>query len=171
MKIQEGYMPFKGHSTYYRIVGECKNNKKPLILLHGGPGSSHNYFEILDDLAVLDDRAIIMYDQFGCGLSEVYNESELFNQDTWIEELIALRKHLGLDEVHLLGQSWGGMMEIIYAIDYQPKGVKSITLSSTLSSASLYASEQHRMIKELPKRNKTQSIKPNKTMTLHLVNV
>lgn len=151
MKIQEGTMPFKGYETYYRIVGECTGNKKPIILLHGGPGSGHDYFEMLDDLA-LDGRAVISYDQLGCGKSKVFDRPDLFNKETWIEELIALRKHLNLDECHLLGQSWGGMMEIIYAIDYKPKGIHSLTLSSTLSSASLYASEQHRMISYLPQK-------------------
>ena len=48
MKIEEGYMPYLGHKTYYRIVGEQSGNKKPLIVMHGGPGSTHNYFEVLD---------------------------------------------------------------------------------------------------------------------------
>lgn len=52
MKVQEGYMPYLGYETYYRIVGEQHGNKKPLFLLHGGPGSTHNYFELLDDIAV-----------------------------------------------------------------------------------------------------------------------
>ena len=46
-KITEGYMPFHGYQTYYRIVGEQKDNgKAPLICLHGGPGSTHNYYEV-----------------------------------------------------------------------------------------------------------------------------
>ena len=45
MEIREGYMPFKEYKTYYRIVGKKTGNKKPLLLLHGGPGSTHNYFE------------------------------------------------------------------------------------------------------------------------------
>ena len=51
MKIKEGYMPYLEYKTYYRIVGENTGNKKPLVLLHGGPGSTHNYFEVLDRLA------------------------------------------------------------------------------------------------------------------------
>ena len=43
MKITEGYMPYLGYKTYYRIAGECSGNKKPLILLHGGPGSTQKY--------------------------------------------------------------------------------------------------------------------------------
>ena len=46
MKIRDGYMPFMGYKTYYRIAGECRDGKKPLLLMHGGPGSSHNYFEV-----------------------------------------------------------------------------------------------------------------------------
>ena len=53
MKISEGYMPFMGHHTYYRTVGE-RTDKAPLILLHGGPGSTHNYFEVLDRVAEED---------------------------------------------------------------------------------------------------------------------
>ena len=113
MKIQEGYMPYLGYQTYYRIVGECEGNKKPLLLLHGGPGSTHNYFEVFDELAE-DGRAIIMYDQLGCGNSFVENRPELWCSKTWDEELIALRKHLGLEHVHILGQSWGGMLLIEY---------------------------------------------------------
>lgn len=145
MKITEGYMPFKGFKTYYRIVGENTEGKKPLVLLHGGPGSTHNYFEVLDKVAE-SGRQVIMYDQIGCGNSFVEGHPELFNAETWIKELIELRKHLGLDEIHLLGQSWGGMQAIWYAIEYKPKGIKSYILSSTLSSAKLWEKEQKRRI-------------------------
>lgn len=148
MKITEGYMPYLGYQTYYRIVGECKDGKKPLLLLHGGPGSTHNYFEVLDALAETG-RAVISYDQLGCGNSYVDGHPELWCQKTWDEELIQLRQHLGLDEVHLLGQSWGGMLAIEYLCDYAPEGITSVILSSTLSSASLWAHEQHRMIRFL----------------------
>lgn len=145
MKIKEGYMPYLGHKTYYRIVGESTGNKAPLLLLHGGPGSTHNYFEVLDQLAETG-RQLIMYDQIGCGKSFVPDSPELWTKETWANELIELRKYLGLDEVHLLGQSWGGMLEFIYMCDYQPKGVKSMVLASTLPSNALWAQEAHRMI-------------------------
>lgn len=149
MQITEGYMSFLEYKTYYRIVGDIKNDKTPLVLLHGGPGSTHNYFELLDELAE-DGRAIIMYDQLGCGLSMVYNHPELWNAQTWVDELIALRNHLNLSEIHLLGQSWGGMLAIQYLCDYQPLGIKSVILSSTLPSSALWGQEQHRMISYLP---------------------
>lgn len=162
MKIEEGYMPYLGHKTYYRIVGEQSGNKKPLIVMHGGPGSTHNYFEVLDEMAV-DGRQIIMYDQLGCGKSAVPSQPELWTAETWVNELIALREHLGLDEVHLLGQSWGGMLEIIYVCDYAPKGIKSMVFSSTLPSAKLWAQEQHRMIKFMSEEDQAAIAKAEET--------
>lgn len=149
MKITEGYMPYLGYQTYYRIVGECKEGKKPILLLHGGPGSTHNYFEVLDCLAE-EGRAVISYDQIGCGNSYVENRPDLWKQETWMNELTALRDYLDLKELHILGQSWGGMLAIAYACDQSPEGVKSLILSSANPSASLWAAEQHRMIRFLP---------------------
>lgn len=149
MKINEGYINFKDHKTYYRTVGESKCNKKPLLLLHGGPGSTHNYFEVLDDLAEKDDRMLIMYDQIGCGLSYIEGHPEYFTGDVWIEEMMQLRKELNLDEIHILGQSWGGIMALLYELDFNPKGVRSYILSSTLPSAKLWESEQYKRIKKM----------------------
>ena len=149
MKINEGYMPFMGYKTYYRTVGE-RTDKAPLILLHGGPGSTHNYFEVLDRVAEEDGRMLVMYDQIGCGKSYVDGRPDLWTAETWVNELIALRKHLGLDTCHLLGQSWGGMLLLTYICGYEHSGVKSGILSSTLPASWLWGIEQARMIKELP---------------------
>lgn len=149
MKISEGYMPFMGHHTYYRTVGE-RTDKAPLILLHGGPGSTHNYFEVLDRVAEEDGRMLVMYDQIGCGNSYVDGRPELWKAETWVNELIALREHLGLDTCHLLGQSWGGMLLLTYICSYEHSGVKSGILSSTLPASWLWGIEQARMINELP---------------------
>ncbi len=150
MKIQEGYMPYLGYQTYYRVVGENTGNKKPLILLHGGPGSTHNHFEVLDRLAE-DGRQLIMYDQIGCGKSYVENRPDLWNAETWVEELKALRKHLGIEECHILGQSWGGMLLLTYVCNYNPDGIQSIVLSSTLPASWMWGEEQKRLIKLMPK--------------------
>lgn len=159
MKVQEGFMPYMGYKTYYRIVGECKGNKKPLVLLHGGPGSTHNYFEVLDRLAD-EDRTLVFYDQLGCGNSYVEGDHpELWKYETWDQELIQLRKYLGLDEIHLLGQSWGGMLAIEYICNYRPDGIKSVILSSSLPSCKLWAEEQHRNIKFLPQEEQDAILK------------
>lgn len=153
MTIKEGYMPYLDYKTYYRIVGEENKDKVPFVVLHGGPGSTHNYFEVMDEMAKKENRQIVMYDQLGCGLSSMPDEPSLWKSSTWINELVALREHLGLDEIHLLGQSWGGMMAIEYLCDYAPKGVKSVILSSTLPSSKLWGEEQHRLIKYLSKED------------------
>ena len=150
MEIREGYMPFLEYKTYYRVVGKNTGNKKPLVLLHGGPGSTHNYFEVLDRIAEEDGRQLVMYDQIGCGNSYVDNRPDLWNSKVWMEELIELRKHLGLDEIHLLGQSWGGMQTLEYVCNYKPEGLKSIILSSTLPASWLWAEEAQRMIAQMP---------------------
>ena len=136
-----------GYRTYYRIVGE-PSEKPALLLLHGGPGSTHNYFEVLDRMAGTG-RQVISYDQIGCGNSYLDGHPEMWTQKTWIDELIAIREYLKLDQVHILGQSWGAMQAIAYVIDHQPEGVKSLILSSGHASSSLWASEQHRLIKYL----------------------
>ena len=146
MQITEGYLPFKTGKTYYRIAGSRCADKAPLLLLHGGPGSTHNYFEVFDHLAEQDGRMLVMYDQIGCGGSYIEGHPEYFTADVWLEELAAVRKALELDTVHILGQSWGGIMALLYALDENPKGVKSYILSSTLPSAKLWESEQHRRI-------------------------
>lgn len=147
MKIQEGYMPFRSYQTYYRVVGDLTSGLTPLLLLHGGPGSTHNYFEAFDELAAQTGRPVVMYDQLGCGKSSHPADTSLWRAETWVAELQALRDYLHLDRVHLLGQSWGGMLAIIYLCDYQPAGIQSLILASTLSSAKLWAQEQHRMIR------------------------
>lgn len=92
-----------------------------------------------------------MYDQLGCGKSSIPDDHpELYTKETWAKELMALREHLALHKIHLLGQSWGGMLALIYMCDYHPTGIQSLILSSTLSSASLWSKELHRLIKYLP---------------------
>ena len=93
MEIKEGYMPFKGYRTYYRITNP-NGSKTPIIFCHGGPGSTHNFFEIFDEFAYDDDRPVVLYDQLGCGKSYVKEglNDDLWNKETWVSELIALRK-------------------------------------------------------------------------------
>ena len=163
LEVKECMIPFGKYKTYCRIVGK-KTKRPPLALLHGGPGSTHNYFELLDNLAESSGRQLIMYDQIGCGQSSLPdNHPEIYNAKTWVSELINLRKQLQLTNIHLLGQSWGGMLAIIYLCDYQPQGIKSLILSSTLSSADLWQSELHRLIKYLPANEQKAILKAEKT--------
>ncbi len=130
LQIKTGYLPFGDYQTYYRIVG-APSKKPPLVLLHGGPGSTHNYFEVLDEFANQDHRQLIMYDQLGCGQSSIPdNTPDVYCPETWVQQPISLRQQLDLQQIHLLGQSWGGMLAIIYLCDYQPNGIQSTILAS-----------------------------------------
>ena len=149
LKISEGYFRYLEHKTYYRIAGTGNTARPALVLLHGGPGSTHNYFEVLDRLADTD-RQIIMYDQIGCGRSWLENRRDLWTMETWTEELRVLLEHLNIKEYHLLGQSWGGMLALQWLLAEKPEDVRSVILSSTLPSAALWSAELHRMIKDLP---------------------
>lgn len=148
--IIDGYISYLEYKTYYRIVGPLNSRKPPLLLLHGGPGSTHNYFEVLDRLAEEDGRQLISYDQLGCGNSYLDGHPELWTMETWIGELKAVRKALNLNEVYLLGQSWGGMLLLEYMCRHEHDGIKGIVLSSTLPSSQLWGEEQARMIRQLP---------------------
>lgn len=150
-RIIEGYMPFAGYNTYYRIAApEIDTGKPPLLCLHGGPGSTHNYFEVLDNIADEDGRAVVMYDQLGCGNSYLDGHPEMWTKEMWLDEMEALREHLGLTECHIIGQSWGGMMQIAYAVDRNPEGVKSFIISSGHPSSSLWEREGLRRIEMMP---------------------
>ena len=148
--ITEGFIPFKGYRTWYRIVGQGEEaGKLPLLLLHGGPGACHDYLWSLAAMAETG-RRVIFYDQLGCGLSHI-NESrpELWTVDLFCEEIDAVRRALGLVRIHLLGQSWGGMLAMEYLIR-QPEGVASATIASSPASMIQWVAEANRLREQLP---------------------
>src|SRR5215813_5959519 len=108
--IREGFIPFRGYQTWYRIVGDREEaGKLPLLCLHGGPGTPHDYLEPLEALAETG-RRVIFYDQLGCGNSDHPHDPSLWEIELFVEEVDAVRAALGLEAIHLLGQSWGGFL-------------------------------------------------------------
>jgi proline iminopeptidase len=160
--VTEGTVTWNGHHTWYRRVHG--GDRTPLLLLHGGPGSTHNYFELLDELADTG-RDIISYDQLGCGNSYLDGHPELWKPETWMEELKEVIRQLDLKEVHLLGQSWGGMLELLYALNETQTGIRTMILSSTLPSSRLWSREQHRMILQMPQAEQEAILRAEKTNT------
>lgn len=148
-KFTDGELAFSGYKTYYKIFGSpC--NRIPLVVLHGGPGSAHNY--LLDLQRVSESgRQVVFYDQVGSGLSEGPDDTSQYTFNFFIAQLNSLRAHLSLNEIHLLGHSWGGMLAIEYLLTI-PEGVRSLTLASSMVSMPLFAEEVKKLRKQLPKQ-------------------
>jgi len=145
----EGFIPFRGYRTWYRVVGESEEpGKLPLLVLHGGPGASHDYLEPLEAVAGTG-RRVILYDQLGGGNSDHPQNPALWTVDLFVEELGAVRKALALDHVHLLGQSWGGMLGMEYALS-QPSGLASLIVADSPASMRQWISEANRLRGQLP---------------------
>lgn len=149
--VTEGYVPFRGYKTWYRIVGDLDNPRPgtfPVLMLHGGPGVPHDYLESLEAFAETG-RPVIFYDQLGCGNSDRPDDPGMWNVQLFIDELATVRKELALDRIHLLGQSWGGMLAMEYALT-QPEGIVSLTIASSPASMPLWVQEANRLREELP---------------------
>ena len=147
--IQEGYVPFRDYRTWYRIVGEAEApGRLPLLCLHGGPGAPHDYLEPLELMAETG-RRVVFYDQIGCGNSDQPDDPSLWTIRTFVDELEAVRDALGLMRVHVLGQSWGGMLALEYALT-RPGGLASLILADTTASMPQWAAEGNRLRAALP---------------------
>ena len=148
MSAREGFVPFRGLRTWYRVVGDGEEpGKLPVLLLHGGPGATHDYLEPLEALAATGRRAIF-YDQLGCGRSDRGDES-LWTVETYVDEVGAVRRELGLERIHLFGSSWGGMLAMEYALT-RPEGLASLIVASSPASMPQWVSETARLRAELP---------------------
>jgi L-proline amide hydrolase len=145
----EGFIPFHGFRTWYHMVGSGEEpGKLPLLVLHGGPGASYDYLEPLETMAKTG-RRVIFYDQLGGGNSDHPHNPSMWTVELFIEELDAVRKALALDRLHILGQSWGGMLGMEYALT-QPGGLASLTVADSPSSAPQWVSEANRLRAQLP---------------------
>jgi proline-specific peptidase len=146
MSTSEGYVDYLGYRTWYRVVGDLDSPAAPLLALHGGPGSTHHYFGPLERLA--EERAVVVYDQLGCGSSDRPQDVE-WSIVVFRDEVDAVRSHLGLERIHLLGTSWGGMLALEHVLS-GAEGIVSLILSSTLASIEQWASEQLVLKSALP---------------------
>ena len=130
MSSREGTFEHAGGRTWCSVAGELGSGRPALLALHGGPGSTHHYFAPLGRLAEAG-RAVVLYDQVGCGGSEKRPEVE-WSLELFLDEVDALRAELGLERVHLLGTSWGGMLALEHALR-RPGTLASLILSSALA--------------------------------------
>ena len=115
------------------------NPKIKLLLLNGGPGATHEYFECFENFLPAEGIEIIYYDQLGCGNSDNPNDVALWDLARYVEEVEQVRKALNLDasNFYMLGHSWGGILAMEYALKYQ-KNMKGLIISNMMSSCPEY---------------------------------
>ena len=146
---KEGFVSFRDYNVWYRIVGDRDMpGKSPLLCLHGGPGATHDYLEPLEAMAATG-RRVVLYDQLGSGNSDHPHDPSLWTVPLFVEELGVVRQALGLERVHILGQSWGGMLGMEYALT-QPSGMASLIVADSPASVPQWVAEANRLRAELP---------------------
>jgi L-proline amide hydrolase len=145
-----GFADFRGWQTWYRITGEL-HSRPPVVVLHGGPGATHDYTLRMARLAE-QGWPVIHYDQLGCGRSTHLPDkgADFWTVDLFLEELDSLLTTLGVaDDYHVIGQSWGGMLGAEHAIR-RPAGLRSLVIADSPASMDLWVSEANRLRDALP---------------------
>jgi L-proline amide hydrolase len=150
--VTEDALAWEAGSTWYRVLGDLRAPAAPLVLLHGGPGSAHDYMEPLAQLGDIGGRACVFYDQIGCGRSQHFPDapSEFWTVELFCRELEALLAHLAIDDrYHVLGQSWGGMLAMEHAVR-RPAGLRALVIANSPASMRLWVQEANRLRGLLP---------------------
>jgi L-proline amide hydrolase len=148
----EGHIALGDWKTWYRVTGDLRNGKLPLVVAHGGPGCTHDYVDSFKGITALDGRAVIHYDQLGNGNSTHLPEkgADFWTVALFLDELDRLLAHLGIaGRYALLGQSWGGMLGGEHAVR-RPPGLKAIIFANSLASMQTWVAEANRLRTELP---------------------
>lgn len=125
------------HRVWTKRTGN--NPKLKLLLLHGGPGATHDYFQVMDSYLPAAGVEYYFYDQLGSGRSDHPENDALWTTDRFVDEVEQVRKALGLDASNfcLLGHSWGGVLAIEYALAHQDQ-LKCLIISNMMASAPDY---------------------------------
>jgi proline iminopeptidase len=128
------------HGTFKVWTKRVGNNPRvKLLLLHGGPGATHEYFEACDSYLPAAGVEYYYYDQLGSFYSDQPDIPELWDVARFVEEVEQVRLALGLDagNFFLLGHSWGGILAIEYALRYQQR-LKGLVISNMMASIPAY---------------------------------
>jgi proline iminopeptidase len=115
------------------------NPRIKVLLLHGGPGATHEYFEAFDSYFPAAGIEYYYYDQLGSAYSDQPDEPELWETPRFVDEVEQVRRALGLDRenFYLLGHSWGGILAMEYALAHQ-EHLKGLIISNMMASAPAY---------------------------------
>ena len=156
----EGEAPFevptagKLCKTWYKVSGDLKSGIRPLVVLHGGPGCTHEYLEIVAQLTTLYSIPVVLYDQIGNGrsthLPEKNGDTGFWTTQLFVDELHNLLHHLGIhNDYDLLGQSWGGMLAAEFAT-HRSKGLHKMVIANSPASIKLWMEAAAVLRSQLP---------------------
>jgi len=126
--------------TFHVWTKRFGNNPRiKVLLLHGGPAATHEYFECMEGFLPAEGIEFIYYDQLGSAYSDQPKDKDLWTTDRFVEEVEQVRQALGLNKnnFYLLGHSWGGILAMEYALKYQ-QHIKGLIISNMMSSAPEY---------------------------------
>ncbi|MDQ5988042.1 MAG: Proline iminopeptidase [Syntrophus sp. SKADARSKE-3] len=140
--MREATLESPNGKIWYSIYGENRP-KTPILVLHGGPG----FLSMSDGLEPLwEERPVILYDQLGCGNSDRAADKSFYSVENYVAELAWVRSALKLDEVYLMGFSWGCALATAYMLDTRPSGIKGIILCAPYLSSPSWDADQRRNI-------------------------
>jgi proline iminopeptidase len=142
----DGFLDILSFRIFYRSFGEPK--KGTLVGLAGGPGAELVFLNPLIDLTKYGYR-VVLYDQLGCGKSDMPKNRTLFTVERYVNELEEMRRTLELGKIHLMGWSWGGQLAFSYALHHQ-KNLRSIITTGGLASSQFALKEIQRLKSKLP---------------------
>ncbi len=147
---QEGFVDANGVMLYYLILGRGE----PLVVMHGGPGASHDYF-LPYLLPLARHNRVVFIDERGSGRSQKLADPAGYTIENMVEDLEAARKALNLGKINLLGHSYGGALVQAYALKYQ-QNLQHLILGSTWSSTAamneVFVRMKEKMAPELRER-------------------
>jgi proline iminopeptidase len=116
-------------TIYVEVTGA--GGGPPLILVNGGPGFDHTYLHLSPVWAVLgENRRVVFYDQRGTGRSVGAHKGQTLTLSDQVEDLEAVRAHLGAERIDLLGHSWGGYLVMAYAALHPERIAHLVTVDS-----------------------------------------
>lgn len=165
--FHDGKIPFRLESrnqtceTYYKVYGD-HHKSTPVVVLHGGPGSGHEYVEPFSDLWTRYEIPVILYDQIGCArsthLPETKGDRDFWQPSLFVAELENLVRCLGLNDTghgyYILGHSWGGSLAVEFAAR-QPPGLRRLILAGANASLPLLRQNLWDLLKQLPVEQQT----------------
>jgi proline iminopeptidase len=148
--VQEGYVDAGDVLIYYQSMGQGE----PLVILHGGPGASHDYF-LPYLLPLMRHHRLVFIDERGSGKSSALEDPAGYTVERMVEDVEAVRRQLGLGKIDLLGHSYGGVLAQAYALKYQASLAHLVlcsTFSSTRAMNEVFVRMKEKMAPELRER-------------------